>query len=118
MNILLTARDIKLTAAFYAALGESVMPEKHGAGPDHFSFAPTDAEIYPPRKSDAPDKGLVVRIETQEKLEDVLIRVGAVYRDALIYQRPADMKSGRKTIISDPDGRIVEIFQTIKAPAP
>ncbi|HEY8964330.1 MAG TPA: hypothetical protein VIN59_07710 [Alphaproteobacteria bacterium] len=115
LNILLTSKNIDLTAAFYKALGETVTSEKHSVGPAHFSLGESTPEIYPERK-DHPDETLVIRIETKDRLEDVLDRVAYVY-DSGHNGSIIDGKNQRKILLLDPDGRSVEIVQ-MKGPHP
>jgi lactoylglutathione lyase len=110
INIMLCTEKMDLVAAFYRAVGVELVQEQHGAGPVHFSFpANTCLEIYPPRQP--ADAGFVLRVDVPD-IEVAMSRV----RDAFSYQGLVvsdvqALKTGKKSILCDPDGRVVELFQ-------
>lgn len=114
INLMLCTEKMDLVAAFYAAAGVELEREQHGAGPQHFSFK-TDIciEIYPPRVP--ADTSLVLRIDVKD-LEDTMDKIQTSFSyEGLVVQNIHSLSSGKKSILRDPDGRIVELFQP-KAP--
>jgi hypothetical protein len=117
INILLCSHNSEQLVAFYRIVGAALVKEQHGSSPEHFAFsAPVTMEIYPPRQPATAD--YVLRFE--------IANVDATLHElkehfsyaALILQEPENLVRGRKAIIRDPDGRIVELFQSIKPPEP
>lgn len=110
INILLCTEKMDLVAAFYQAVGVDLVQEQHGAGPVHFSFkGDMCVEIYPPREP--ADAGFVLRVDVPD-IDQAMTRV----RDAFSYQglvvaETKTLKTGKKSILRDPDGRVVELFQ-------
>ena len=122
LNLLvLRAADVQASLRFYQALGLSFVQEQHGTGPVHFSceLGAMVIEIYPARArgggAGAPDRrdaGATIvgfRVESLAAVIDALAREGAV-----VLTAPQDTPWGKRAVVSDPDGRAVELNE----PAP
>ncbi len=112
INVLLCSDKLELVAAFYAALGIELVPEKHGNGPDHFFFKSEIAcELYPPRTP--PEAAFVLRIDTKD-IDVSLQNLKTQFNEAdLIIGDVQTLKSSKKVILRDPDGRVVELIQNL-----
>jgi lactoylglutathione lyase len=111
---MLCTEKMDLVTAFYEAAGVQLEKEQHGAGPQHFSFK-TDIciELYPPRVP--ADASFVLRIDVKD-LDETMAKIQSLFSYSdLIVQDTQSLSSGKKSILRDPDGRIVELFQP-KAP--
>jgi len=110
INILLCTEKMDLVAAFYRALKVELVPEKHGNGPDHFSFkGEISMEIYPPRQP--PETTIVLRIDVDD-IHDAMQSLRTIFGGSdFVVNDVETLSSGQKSIVKDPDGRIVELFQ-------
>ena len=101
--LVLRARDIETTVAFYRSLGIHFSPEQHGQGPRHFASEQNGFvfEIYPLKASQGEiSDSLMIGFQV-ESLRATL--------DAL--NSSAEIKSGetRFCTLHDPDGRSVRL---------
>lgn len=118
-SVILFAADVERTAAFYRAIGLPLTLERHGNGPVHHtcSLGPTHVAIFgaqadatatgepaPHRSPGAQFFGLTVR-----DLDRAL--AAATGTGATVEQEPQDKPWGRRALVRDPDGRVVELFQ-------
>lgn len=110
INIMLCTEKMDLVAAFYRAVGVELVQEQHGAGPVHFSFSSNIClEIYPPRQP--ADAGFVLRVDVPDiDAAMSLVREAFTYQGLVVSETQA-LKTGKKSILRDPDGRVVELFQ-------
>ena len=100
--------------AFYQTLGVSFTQEQHGAGPVHHScdLGGTVLEINPGSEGRAPDRQaggatmLGFRVTSVDTVLAALAPSGTP-----IVTPPKDLQSGRRAVVTDPDGRAVEILQ-------
>jgi lactoylglutathione lyase len=92
--IVLLARDVEMLTGFYCALGRNFQKERHGEGLEHYSCVRNQIvfEIYP-RCSDEPST-------TGVRLG---FRVPSV--------EPSMTQWGRRSVIKDPEGHIVELSE-------
>lgn len=102
-----------LVAEFYTAVGVDLVQEQHGAGPVHFSFkGDMCVEIYPPRVPS--DAAFVLRIDVADVDAVVANLKSKFHYEGLMVSEPESLKTGKKSIVRDPDGRVVELFQSFK----
>ena len=100
----------------YRALGLNFKEEQHGSGPIHHAcdLGGTILEIYPGTEGGAPDRrtsgatSLGFRVPSVDGTLSTLEKIGVP-----IIMRPKDSEWGRRAVIADPDGRAVEISQSI-----
>lgn len=101
--LVIRARDIETTAAFYRALGLDFTSEQHGQGPQHFASEQNDfvLEIYPLKASQSEVNDSIMLGFRVESLEAALESI----------QSEAEIKTGdaRFCIVRDPDGRTVRL---------
>jgi predicted enzyme related to lactoylglutathione lyase len=97
---------------FYQTLGIVFEQEKHGAGPVHFAglVAGTVLEIYP-LSDDASPVDRTTRLGfVVGSLDQVVerLRVGGTS----IISAPRKTEWGDRAVVSDPDGRTVELYRS------
>jgi catechol 2,3-dioxygenase-like lactoylglutathione lyase family enzyme len=109
--IVIRTGDTKRLADFYSLLGLTFDYHKHGDSPFHYSanIWQTVLEIYPLAKSQSePDRTLRLGFgiddfdETVLKLKDLEVSFLSV---------PTQTEFGINAIISDPDGRKIELYK-------
>ena len=110
--IVLRSPDIHRAVAFYQTLGLVFTLHAHGSGPEHFSseFNGLVFEIYPFGPKSAPTKGTRIgfRVDSVDPLLLLLIALGAE-----LITPPADTEWGRRAVIKDLDGHIVELITSV-----
>ncbi len=113
INLMLCTEKMDLVAAFYTAVGVDLVQEQHGQGPVHFSFkGDMCVEIYPPRVP--ADAAFVLRIDVED-VEQTVKRLKSTFTyEGMMVSEPEALKTGKKSILRDPDGRVVELFQSFK----
>lgn len=108
--LVLRTADMKALTHFYGLLGVSFDAHQHGNSPAHYiaSVGKTVLEIYPLAK-DQPeaDKNLRLGIE----VDDFEATITALLDNEIVFTEPANAGFGFMTIISDPDGRKVEVYK-------
>lgn len=110
LNLLvLRARDPQALARFYEGLGLRFVQERHGRGPVHMACSTPGAtfEIYP-RTEDSVTTGTRIGFSVDD--------VDASYANALGakangLRSPADSAWGRRAVVEDPEGHIVELTE-------
>jgi lactoylglutathione lyase len=97
--VVLRCADLERSRRFYEAIGLTLMPEQHGAGPRHYSarVGKTVLEFYPDASGST--RGLRLGIE----LVDLAAAVSALARVGVIP------RSGAPVTIDDPDGHRLEL---------
>ncbi|MEO8612695.1 MAG: VOC family protein [Chloroflexota bacterium] len=110
--LVLRASDLEKSLAFYRAIGLTFTQEQHGSGPVHYSCAigGTVMEIYPGEPGAAPERksggatmiGFSIQVldETLKALSDLGFWPA---------NPPKDSAWGRRVVVTDPDGRAVEL---------
>ena len=95
---------------FYESLGVEFVKERHGQGPSHYAGSMGSAvlELYPlPKDAPEPDKSLRLGFAVKHlgtianELGSTGIRIGASERHSPVV------------VIKDPDGRTVELSQSV-----
>ncbi|MBU6235890.1 MAG: hypothetical protein KGQ41_08595 [Alphaproteobacteria bacterium] len=110
---MLCTEKMDLVAEFYAAVGLQLEKEKHGAGPEHFSFrSDVCVEIYPPRTP--ADATFLLRVDVADVDASVASLKSKFSYEGLVISEPEALKTGKKSIVRDPDGRVVELFQAYR----
>ena len=107
--LVLRSADIERAVSFYTALGMSFVSEKHGEGPTHYS-ATIDGlvlEIYPQIMGTpvAP-----IRFGIAVDSLDTTVRSLEVVGGSCV-QQPHASKWGRRAVIKDCDGHVVELSE-------
>lgn len=118
MLSLIVLRTAKLDAAlaFYRALGLEFVSEQHGSGPVHYStqIDKTVLEIYPGKEGSAPPRlqaGATMLGFQVKSVDDTLVSLQSLKVEVISPAK--DSPWGRRAIVTDPDGRAVEIMQSL-----
>jgi predicted enzyme related to lactoylglutathione lyase len=109
--LVLRTKQLERLRDFYTLLGVSFVPERHGDGPLHYAgdLAGAVLELYP--------------FHGDGSRSDALTRIGFSVRDlsatllgleaagGKVVSRPHETSWGLRTVVQDPDGRAVELYQ-------
>lgn len=112
--LVLRASDLEKALAFYQAVGLAFTQEQHGSGPVHYSCAigGTVMEIYPGEPGTAPERksgGATMLGFNVPALDETLKALADLGYTPITA--PKDSAWGRRAIVTDPDGRAVEISE-------
>jgi catechol 2,3-dioxygenase-like lactoylglutathione lyase family enzyme len=110
--IVLRSSDAARTRRFYEALGLHFSVEQHEKGVLHYAcdMGGLVLEIYPGKEAPHPDANaagatmLGLRVADVERVYATVTAAGAKSRRA-----PAETAFGRRAVVEDPDGRVVEL---------
>jgi predicted enzyme related to lactoylglutathione lyase len=110
--IVLRSADAARTRRFYEALGLKFAVEQHEKGVLHYAcdLGGLILEIYPGKNAPHPDADaggatmLGLRVDDVDQAHAAVTQAGAKSRRA-----PADSPFGRRAVVEDPDGRVVEL---------
>jgi len=109
--LVLRTGDTKILADFYSLFGLSFDYHKHGNSPFHYSatLGQTVLEIYPLTKSQTePDKNLRLGFGL-DNFDETIQKLKAV--EVSFSLEPAQTDFGFMAIVSDPDGRKIELYK-------
>lgn len=109
--LVLKTKQMPQLLAFYQALGIALVEEKHGKGPVHFAAVMGEFvfEIYP-LSADQSDSVDFTRLGFRvANLEVVLSQLQE--RSVPILSPIRNTAWGLNAVVSDPDGRAVDLFQ-------
>jgi len=109
--LVIRVADLGAARIFYGALGLDLKVEKHGAGPEHLSYAKNGFvfEIYP-RRSDT-DSTSAVRIGFSVPAFDPFLLSKLQDLGAEFVSEPTESEWGRRVVLRDPDGHTVELLE-------
>lgn len=108
--VVLRSEDIFRAASFYSSLGLKFRMHQHGSGPEHFPAELSGGsvlEIYP--ESEARST-LGLRIGLRVPSVDEAVAALSDYPNAVLTI-PCESEWGRRAVVADPDGHVVELFQ-------
>jgi catechol 2,3-dioxygenase-like lactoylglutathione lyase family enzyme len=107
--VVLRSSDIERAAVFYRELGLLFTRHKHGSGPEHYTSEVSGLvfEIYPLSPKSSPTTGTRIgfRVNSVDGVCNLLSKIGAV-----INTPPADSEWGRRAVVKDFDGHVVELL--------
>jgi catechol 2,3-dioxygenase-like lactoylglutathione lyase family enzyme len=107
--VVLRSPDIERAAAFYREMGFSFTRHSHGSGPEHYSSEVSGIvfEIYPATAKSPPTTGTRIgfRVDSVGALVTSLTKLGAE-----LVTPPSDSEWGRRAVIKDPDGHVIELL--------
>lgn len=114
-SLVVFAADLDRTAAFYRAVGLDLKREDHGSGPVHFAteLSAVHFAIYPAqapgsapahRSAGGSFAGFYV-----DSLDDTT--AGLIDLGSTVLHEHEDMPWGCRIVVTDPDGRPVEVNQ-------
>jgi predicted enzyme related to lactoylglutathione lyase len=116
--LVLRAADPTRTRRFYETLGLSFAVEQHETGALHYSCAlgETVLEIYPGHEARAPEanSGGATMLGLSVKDVDAAC-AAATTGGAKIRRVPTGSGAGRRAVLEDPDGRVVELTNSSAA---
>lgn len=111
--VVLRSPDIDRAADFYRQMGLLFTRHSHGTGPQHFSSEVSGIvfEIYPLTATSPPTTGTRIgfRIDSVDEVVPMLVELGAV-----VLTHPTDSEWGRRAVVKDLDGHVVELL-TVKS---
>jgi len=107
--VVLRAEDVERARRFYEALGATFAAERHGAGPEHYAAPWGDAvlEIYPAATERPPE---AVRLGFRVPSIDAALETLRIL-NAEIVTPARESPWGRRAVVRDPDGRMVELTE-------
>src|SRR5262245_5967332 len=108
--VVIRSTDLSRARAFYEALGLTLTEEKHGNGPKHLACQLGEMvfEIYP--LEPASQATTSVRLGFRVANVDVTVAAAAVARGT-IRSVAKDSPWGRRAVMVDPDGHVVELLE-------
>lgn len=107
--IVLRSPDIDRAARFYSQMGLVFTRHSHGTGPEHYSSEVSGLvfEIYPSTSKSQPTVGTRIgfSVDSVDQIVSLLSQIGAE-----IVSPPADSEWGRRAVVKDLDGHVVELL--------
>ena len=107
--VVLRSSDIHRAAKFYRCLGLLLTAHSHGSGPEHYASEVSGLafEIYPMSQRSGPTTGTRIgfEVDSVDTLLPVLTEAGAQ-----ILTPPTDSEWGRRAVVRDLDGHVVELL--------
>jgi predicted enzyme related to lactoylglutathione lyase len=107
--VVLRSSDIDRAAAFYRQVGLLFTRHSHGSGPEHYSSEVSGLvfEIYPLFPKAQPTVGTRIgfRVDSVDQIVLLLAQIGAE-----VLTRLCDTEWGRRAVIKDLDGHVVELL--------
>jgi predicted enzyme related to lactoylglutathione lyase len=116
---LLVLRTTRMVACleFYRGLGLSLIEEKHGKGPAHYSSSSNGViiEIYPKPQKNVTEHEAEGAVRLGFIVESLAATLRSLEKSgARILRSPAITRWGHVAVMLDPDGREVEINEPLK----
>ena len=106
--VVLRSSDIDRAATFYREMGLLFTRHAHGSGPEHYASEVGGLvfEIYPLTSKSSPTTGtrFGFRVDSVDEIVGLLSKIGAV-----VVTPPAASDWGRRAVVKDFDGHIVEL---------
>ena len=106
--LVLRSPDIERASTFYSQMGLLFTKHAHGNGPEHYASSVNGFvfEIYPARSADdtTTETRIGFNVDDVDSVVGMLLEAGATLRTP-----PADTEWGRRAVVHDLDGHIVEL---------
>lgn len=106
--VVLRSSDIDRGAMFYREMGLLFTKHAHGSGPEHYSAEVNGVvfELYPftPKSFSTAETRIGFRVDSVDGVVNLVTKIGAV-----IVSPPADSEWGRRAVVKDFDGHIIEL---------
>ena len=108
--VVLRSLDMTKAAEFYSRLGLCFTRHQHGKGPEHFA-AELDGGVFElyPASPDGPST-LGTRVGFSVPSLDAVIAALGDFPGAIVSPSK-DSQWGRRAVVADPDGHLVELLQ-------
>jgi lactoylglutathione lyase len=107
--VVLRSPDIDRAALFYRQLGLLLTRHSHGSGPEHYSSEVSGMvfEFYPLTPKSQPTTGTRIgfQVDSVDAIVPLLSQIGAE-----IIIPPTDSEWGRRAVVKDLDGHVVELL--------
>lgn len=109
--VVIRSPDIHRAAKFYQAMGLQLMMHRHGAGPEHYAAEANGLvfELYPATAKSGSTQGTRIGFRV-EAIDAVVERVREA--GAEIVTPPQDSEWGRRAVVRDLDGHVIELTAT------
>jgi predicted enzyme related to lactoylglutathione lyase len=108
--VVLRSSDLERAVSFYRQMGLAFTRHAHGNGPEHYTSEVSGMvfEIYPATAKYPSSAGTRIgfRIESVDQVIRLLSEIGAE-----VLSPPADSEWGRRSVVKDFDGHVVELTQ-------
>lgn len=111
LNLLvLRSPDIHRAVEFYRRLGLPFTLHKHGSGPEHYASEVSGMvfEIYPLGSKSAPTTGTRIGFRVDD-VDRIFVALLEAETGAEIITPPANSEWGRRAVVKDGDGHLVEL---------
>lgn len=106
--IVLRSPDIERAAEFYRQMGLVFSRHAHGQGPEHYTAMVSGIvfEIYPLTSKSTPTTGTRIgfNVDSVDHIVPLLSKLGAT-----VLTPPSDSEWGRRAVVRDLDGHVVEL---------
>ena len=106
--VVLRSSDIDRAIVFYREIGLLFTRHAHGSGPEHYSSEVSGLvfELYPLTPKSSPTIGTRIgfRVNSVDDVVTTLSKLGAE-----IVTHPTDSQWGRRAVVKDLDGHLVEL---------
>jgi Predicted enzyme related to lactoylglutathione lyase len=106
--IVIRVADVERAKQLYKTLGLAFSREQHGSGPEHFAavLGGVVFEIYPQKHPLEQERGvrLGFRVESVDRTLESLVKFPLE-----VVVQPHDAAYGRRAVVRDPDGYILEL---------
>jgi catechol 2,3-dioxygenase-like lactoylglutathione lyase family enzyme len=115
--LVLRTERIGACLEFYQGLGLTLVEEKHGKGPFHYSSSSNGItiEIYPETQKNFTDNSAERSIRLGFRVESLVATLESLETlGATVLKPPSITQWGNLAVILDPDGREVEINEPLK----
>ena len=110
--VVIRSENIERAAQFYQAMGLLFTRHRHGSGPEHYTSEVDGVvfEVYPLSPKSTPTVGTRIgfRVDSTDEIVELLVQVGATVIDP-----PTDSEWGRRAVVRDLDGHVVELTSSI-----
>ncbi len=107
--VVLRSTDIDRAAAFYREMGLLFTRHSHGSGPEHYSSEASGVvfELYPatPKLPSTTSTRVGFRVDSVDEVVPLLSSLGAE-----VISHPTDSEWGRRAVVKDLDGHVVELL--------
>lgn len=109
--LVLKTQNLADVCRFYQSLGLAFSEEQHGSGPVHFAARLGDAifEIYPLAAGQVTDTTTRLGFSVAD-LDEAVSNAGN--NGGRVVKQPFDSAWGSIAIVTDPDGRTVELYRS------
>ncbi len=108
--VVIHVANLQESASFYSSLGLSLVRERHGTGPEHYSadLGGTVLELYP-RRSESEGTAQTRLGFSVNGLDGIL--AACLSSGGRLVAAAKDSPWGRRAVLQDPDGHKIELIE-------